>query len=81
MTVSSPERRRCAPREMALHEVRLVSHVSVHPAPAVLLHDGVKEIQRGVVIGRIDGDHLSRKLRLEEILRRFRHILRRTLLL
>jgi hypothetical protein len=36
----------------------------------------VKEIQRGVVIGWIDGDHLSRKHRLEEILRRLRRILR-----
>jgi len=54
---------------MALDEVRLARHVLVQPAPAVLLCDQVKEIVRGIVIGRIDSDHLSRKHRLEEILR------------
>src|SRR6476646_877522 len=63
-------------RKVALDEVLLGGHVLVHPAPTVFLHDEVIEIERGVVISRIDGDHRARKHRLEKILRRFRSILR-----
>ena len=63
-------------RKVALDEVRLGGHILVHPAPTVFLHDEVIEIERGVVISRIDGDHRARKHRLEKILRRFRRILR-----
>src|ERR1700704_1754519 len=62
--------------KVALDEGRLRCHVLVHPAPAVFLHDQVKEIERCVIIGRIYGDHPPRKHGLEEILRRFRRILR-----
>src|SRR6476620_12731115 len=72
----SPEGDTACDRKVALDEVRLGGHVLVHPAPTVFLHDEVIEIERGVVISRIDGDHRARKHRLEKILRRFRRILR-----
>src|SRR5262249_56009078 len=62
-------------RKMALDEVRLARHVLVQPAPAVLLCDQVKEIVRGIVIGRIDSDYLSRKHRLQQILPSFPSLL------
>src|SRR5262245_44482025 len=58
--------------KVALNEVWSGRHVLVHPGPAVLLYDEMKQIQRGVVIGRIAGDQLSREHRLEEIRRRSR---------
>ena len=60
---------------MALDEVRLVGHVAVHPAPAVFLHDQVEQVERRIVVVRIDADELALERGLEEIQRRLRHIL------
>ena len=60
---------------MALNEVWLVGHVTIHPAPAVFLHDQVEQIECRIVVVRIDADELALERGLEEIQRRLRHVL------
>ena len=60
--------------EMALDEVRLLRHILIHVAPAVLLHDVIEDPQRNIVVRRIGGDDLALELRLKEILRRVRYV-------
>src|ERR1700730_18957185 len=55
---------------MAANETRLVLHEAPHVVPAVLLYDGVVEIERNVVIVRIGRYDLLAEFRLEKIQRR-----------
>ena len=66
--------------EMALHPVGLVRQVFVDVVGAVFLGEGVKQIERRVVVMRIAGDHLAAEFGLEEIERRLRRCLRLQLL-
>jgi hypothetical protein len=61
---------------MPLHPVGLVRQVFVDVVGAVFLSNGVKQVERGVVVVRIAGDHLAAEFRLEEIKRGSRGRLR-----
>ena len=62
--------------QVTLHPVGLVRQIPIDVLGAVFLGEGVKQIERRVVVMRIARDHLAAEFPLEEIERRFRSILR-----